>query len=89
MGWDSRTSNRRKPPGWDRTRRRIYHRDEQACVKCGRGLCLADARCDHIVPWWKGGDDSDANLQTLCVPCHNSKCSAEQTERVNHGAPRR
>jgi 5-methylcytosine-specific restriction endonuclease McrA len=32
---------------------------------------------DHKVPKSRGGDDSPANLQTICDPCHAAKTAAE------------
>ncbi|WP_425300163.1 HNH endonuclease [Nocardia flavorosea] len=87
MGWDS--GNRARPTGWARLRARTYYRDGRQCVGCGRALKLTEARCDHIVPWSKGGTDELSNLQTLCVPCHNAKSADETRKRMRTGEPRR
>jgi 5-methylcytosine-specific restriction endonuclease McrA len=36
-----------------------------------------DLNADHIVPSAEGGTDDLDNLQTLCVPCHNTKTLQE------------
>jgi 5-methylcytosine-specific restriction endonuclease McrA len=59
-----------------RQRFRVMLRDNFRCRLCGRspathtGLCL---RIDHIVPWSKGGETTDDNLQTLCSDCNYGK----------------
>ena len=51
---------------------------EDEAIKRARGQC---AKCDgqlkpgkfhfhHIVPKWKGGDDTADNIQVLCIRCH-------------------
>lgn len=51
-------------------RRSVYERDGYRCVECGvsTGLSL-----DHIVPVSSGGDNSEENLKTLCLPCNLKK----------------
>ena len=36
---------------------------------------------DHVVPLAEGGHDVDANVQALCVACHDVKTQAEQAAR--------
>lgn len=36
---------------------------------------------DHKISLGQGGDNSPANLQALCVPCHKAKSALEQFER--------
>ena len=48
------------------------------CAVChlpiaGKHFC----ELDHIRSLGKGGDDSDANLQFLCRPCHRAKHNRE------------
>lgn len=51
-------------------RKRIFDRDGNKCLRCGRQDQLS---IDHIVSIKQGGWDSDDNLQTLCVFCNSSK----------------
>lgn len=63
---------------WDRTRRRIFERDEGLCQECRRhGRVTPGTECDHLVPKSQGGDDSDANLEMKCQPCHAAKTAKE------------
>lgn len=42
---------------------------------------------DHIVPVKQGGERFEgANLQSLCVPCHNAK-TASETASLRNQAP--
>lgn len=63
------------PEEWDSIRRRIYKRDNYTCRNCGarggRGG-NAELHAHHIVPKSKGGVHDDANLVTLCEPCHDA-----------------
>lgn len=53
-------------PTW--LRRKVYGRDGNRCVQCGRPDQLS---IDHYpVPWSKGGADVLNNLRTLCLPCN-------------------
>jgi 5-methylcytosine-specific restriction protein A len=64
---------------WAATRKRILVRDNWQCQHCGRVCSMpGEAQCDHKKPKAIGGDDSDENLQTLCLPCHSKKTRAEQ-----------
>ncbi len=56
------------------------------CKHCeAEGRVAAAVTPDHIVPIWKGGVDSEANLQSLCGPCHDVKTKAEAAERAAMG----
>jgi 5-methylcytosine-specific restriction endonuclease McrA len=53
-----------------RRRKRVFNRDGNKCLQCGRtwGLTL-----DHIIPRSRGGTNRQNNLQTLCHPCNQRK----------------
>jgi len=75
--------------GWDATRKRVLVRDCglcQGCLQKGVVTPVGDkpysAWCDHIIPKAEGGTDEDANLQTLCRPCHKAKTDAEKARGV-------
>jgi 5-methylcytosine-specific restriction endonuclease McrA len=59
-----------------RTRFRVMKRDNFSCRACGAspahspGIAL---HVDHIIPWSRGGDAIDENLQTLCEACNLGK----------------
>ncbi len=53
-------------------RQRFYERDPR-CALCRKPLLLDEYRLDHVVALVNGGQDTDANLQGLCVPCHDAK----------------
>jgi 5-methylcytosine-specific restriction endonuclease McrA len=75
------------PPAAERVRQPIPPAVRAAVwVKCG-GRCmrcrLSDEDCmamtgqhlqyDHIIPWSRGGPDTEDNLQLLCPPCNRAK----------------
>lgn len=54
---------------WDITRKRVWLRDEQKCVRCSTPLALNQCHIDHILSG-KRGTNEDRNLRTLCITCH-------------------
>jgi 5-methylcytosine-specific restriction protein A len=63
--------------------RAAFLREHPVCARCeGRGRVVAAVVADHIKPLKDGGARFDwANLQGLCVPCHNSKTAGETAKR--------
>ncbi len=63
----------------DRLRFSILMRDGFTCQSCGasptkeRGVEL---HIDHIIPWSKGGETEEINLQTKCKQCNLGKGNA-------------
>lgn len=51
-------------------RRKIWKRDNGQCVNCGSELEL---EYDHIIPFSKGGSNSENNIQLLCRVCNRVK----------------
>jgi 5-methylcytosine-specific restriction endonuclease McrA len=65
---------RQRGAGQRRQRLRIIERDGFRCVKCGKYVTGGmDTHVDHIVALANGGDEGDANKQTLCAPCNRAK----------------
>jgi len=67
-------------------RARILRRDKglcQVCLKLGK-LTLA-VEVDHIVPLFKGGDDSDENKAAICQEHHFEKTISERGNKFNAG----
>lgn len=60
----------------DEIRRKVIERDGYRCQECGievgrrRGL---EPNVHHMVPRSSRGADEEANLITLCLPCHSAK----------------
>jgi 5-methylcytosine-specific restriction protein A len=44
-----------------------------------------DLEVDHIINIAQGGNDDDANLQALCVPCHKLKTAEESARGAGRG----
>lgn len=60
----------------DRMRFRILFRDGFICQACGASPLKSrevELHVDHIVPWSKGGETIEENLQTKCKRCNLGK----------------
>jgi 5-methylcytosine-specific restriction protein A len=69
-------------PEWRELSRSAKERDGFRCVLCG---CDDDElHTDHIVPLSRNGSNDLANLQTLCVTCHETKTG----RRLRRGWPK-
>lgn len=63
----------------DRQRLRILVRDGFRCKACGASPLIqqgVELHVDHILPWSKGGDTTDANLESKCKQCNLGKGNA-------------
>ncbi len=73
------TKRRTKREVSDRQRFRILVRDGFRCQSCGASPLMqpgVELHVDHIVPWSKGGETVDENLQTKCAQCNLGKGNA-------------
>jgi 5-methylcytosine-specific restriction enzyme A len=63
-------------------RRKIAQRQNWRCASTTCDLVgeLEGYDLDHIIPLWKGGEDTDENLQALCPACHRRKTDLERLE---------
>lgn len=48
----------------------VWIRDQGCCVVCGS---TNDLQFDHVIPYSKGGGDSEQNLQIMCGDCNRAK----------------
>jgi hypothetical protein len=63
----------------DRQRFRILFRDGFCCKSCGSSPLIkpgTELHVDHILPWSKGGETVDGNLETKCKQCNLGKGNA-------------
>lgn len=63
----------------ERQRFRILVRDGFRCLACGASPLITpgvELHVDHIIPWSKGGETVDENLQTKCKQCNLGKGNA-------------
>lgn len=58
-------------------KRRIWVRDSGHCCMCSKVVDLHQSELDHRIALQFGGDNSERNLWTLCIPCHAGKSSRE------------
>lgn len=59
-----------------RLRFKIMNRDNFKCCACGASPAKdpsVELHVDHIIPWSKGGETVEDNLQTLCSKCNLGK----------------
>ena len=63
----------------DRQRFRILVRDSFRCKACGASPLTrpgVELHVDHVLPWSKGGETTDDNLETKCNKCNLGKGNA-------------
>ncbi|WP_413438675.1 homing endonuclease associated repeat-containing protein [Sulfuriferula sp. GW1] len=63
----------------DRQRFRILVRDGFRCKACGASPLMqsgVELHVDHILPWSKGGETTDDNLESKCKQCNLGKGNA-------------
>jgi len=65
---------------WRKVRKAALHRDLHLCQVCRNDHNrLREAKeVDHVINKANGGDDSLANLQSICTPCHKLKTQKER-----------
>ena len=59
-----------------RLRYKVLKRDNFKCCACGAAPSSnpsIELQIDHIIPWEKGGETEEENLQTLCSVCNQGK----------------
>lgn len=64
-------------------RYKVLCRDRFKCVICGRSPAKdmnIELHIDHIVPWSKGGQNTEQNLRTLCFDCNLGKGAKNENE---------
>lgn len=74
---------RQRGDAWMKRRKAQLQR-EPLCRHCALlGLVALATQVDHVKPLWSGpGLDTDANLQSLCAPCHVIKTASEASTRA-------
>lgn len=84
-GWGK--GNARTTTTQHRARRlRILERDQYLCRIQYQGCIGTATICDHIKATLLGGQDTDANCQAACKPCHDRKSSMEGHQAQGHRA---
>ena len=70
-------------------RERILRRDRFRCVYCGETFPAERLTLDHVQPRMRGGDSSDGNVVTACVPCNTLKGGRAAWEYLRENEPAR
>ena len=60
--------NQKRIPPW--LRRVVWRRGGECCAICNS---REDLECYHIIPFLKGGETTEENLQILCSRCNKQK----------------
>ena len=74
-----------RPQMLPQRRLKLAARQAWLCALC-RQLLNEAFHADHITPWCESFDDSDSNLNIICVPCHLAKTSEENSARNKRAA---
>ena len=69
MGEDDEDTDKRTSIP-DKVRKKVWQRDGGKCVQCGSRNNL---EYDHIIPFSRGGGNTERNIQLLCEKCNRSK----------------
>ena len=60
-------------------RRQTLMRDRHTCQVCGvQDFTGRTLHADHVQPLSRGGENTVANMATLCIGCHRSKTDADR-----------
>ena len=91
--WDAYNVNYRGyPPDWDWRKDDVKLRDGRRCTACGWPAGARRRRRNlhvhHRVPLARGGDNSFANLTTLCHVCHRNQ-EGTGHKRIKYRRPER
>ena len=57
----------------DKTKRKVYEKQQGICAVCGKHFEIDEMEADHIDPWHDGGKTVIENCQMLCKPCNRRK----------------
>lgn len=57
----------------DKTKKKVYQKQQGICAKCGKHFQLEEMEADHIDPWHEGGKTVIENCQMLCKHCNRTK----------------
>ena len=61
----------------NRTKKEVAARARWTCEICAT-IVNANYEIDHIVPLYRGGDNSCTNLQCICPDCHRTKTANDR-----------
>jgi 5-methylcytosine-specific restriction endonuclease McrA len=69
------------PEEYEKKKKAILERDGYRCRLC---LSMQNLTIDHIIKRSQGGGDTDDNLRTLCMTCHNKEdnSTSDQSQKV-------
>ncbi|WP_313546448.1 HNH endonuclease signature motif containing protein [Corynebacterium sp.] len=71
----NRRTRKRGVPKW--LRQTIMRRAGGQCEKRGPNCAGKATQVDHIIPVAEGGEDTVANCEATCDPCHDPKTQEE------------
>ncbi len=57
----------------DKTKRKVYEKQQGICAECGKHFDIEEMEADHIDPWHAGGKTVIENCQMLCKHCNRRK----------------
>ena len=72
------TAPARRPYITQLVKKRVAAEQKWRCALC-KSLLNETYEIDHIKPLFKGGTNSESNLQALCKRCHTLKSAIEQS----------
>lgn len=79
------TTEMERGRAWMKKRHRIALAHGYLCAECGLIWRSHIDQIDHRIPREQGGSNDEANLQPLCIPCHDAKTACEAAQRAGKG----
>ena len=71
-----------------RVRLRILDAHDGKCAVCGTKI-IGSFAVDHVIALINGGENSEANAQPICTPCHRVKTAEDVADKAKVAAVRR
>lgn len=63
----------------------LFHKTDGTCFMCGRQLHKDTFEIDHVIPLYRGGSHTWANLMPSCHTCNEAKAARPIAVEISTG----